>query len=243
MPIRVALSGAVGSMGRRVGAALSATEGVDFVYGLVRPTQNSAEGCQAALTDDVDRVLGACDVLFDFTDFERTLELAALCADAGRPLFVGTTARSGDGLDRLQAFAADIPIIYGPNISRGASVLFGVLEQLAARLGPGYDAKVIGVHHRRKKETPSGTSSEMARRIQAGRGDDTPPEIISLLAGGAISNHEIIFGSHNDEIRITHNVTRPDIDPTVLLAACQWLTTEAPGFYGLPEVLADMDSA
>ena len=108
--------------------------------------------------------------------------------------------------------------------------------------GPGYDAKVIGVHHRRKKETPSGTSGEIARRIQAGRGDESPPEIVSLLAGGAISNHEIIFGSHNDEIRISHNVTRPDIDQTVLRTACQWLMAKAPGFYGLHEVLADAEA-
>ena len=121
-------------------------------------------------------------------------------------------------------------------------MLFGVLETLAGRLGPGYDAKVIGVHHRRKKEAPSGTSGEIARRVQAGRGDELPPEIVSLLAGGAISNHEIIFGSHNDEIRISHNVTRPDIDQAAVRTACQWLTAKAPGFYGLPEVLADAEA-
>ena len=229
-------------MGRRVGDALAAADDIEFVCGLVRSSQLSTDGCLAPLSDDVDQVISDCDVLFDFTDFDRTLELAAKYVNEGRPLFVGSTVRSGDGLERLMNFAADIPIIYGPNISRGASVLFGVLETLAGRLGPGYDAKVIGVHHRRKKEAPSGTSGEIARRVQAGRGDELPPEIVSLLAGGAISNHEIIFGSHNDEIRISHNVTRPDIDQAVLRTACQWLTAKAPGFYGLPEVLADAEA-
>ena len=121
-------------MGLRVGAALAAADDIQFICGLVRSSQLSTDGCLAPLSDDVDQVISDCDVLFDFTDFDRTLELAAKCVNEGRPLFVGSTVRSGDGLESLMNFAADIPIIYGPNISRGASVLFGVLETLAGRL-------------------------------------------------------------------------------------------------------------
>ena len=238
MDIKVALSGATGRMGRRVGDALYAMDGVDFVAGLVRSSQIAATGCKAPLSDDARSTLGASDVLLDFTNFDRTLELAALCADVGRPFFVGTTAPTNAELGALDGFAASIPILYAPNISWGAATLFSILETLSDRLGPAYDAKVIGVHHREKKDTPSGTSAEIARRIQAGRGEDTLPEIVSLRAGGAYSNHEIIFAGHNDEIRISHNVTRPEIDTDVLLAACRWLTTKEPGLYGLPEVLA-----
>lgn len=239
MSIKVTLSGAVGSMGRRVGNALAGMEEVDFAAGLVRTSQLGAADCKAPLSDDVAAALEACDVLIDFTDFDRTLDLAAQCAAAGRPFLVGTTAQTAVNFDALQKFGTVIPILYAPNITKGAANLFGILEALSGRLGSAYDAKVIGVHHRRKKETPSGTSAEIARRIQLGRNDDAPPEIVSLLAGGAYSNHEVIFASHNDEIRISHNVTRPDIDPDVLWAALRWLTTKGPGFYHLPEVLAD----
>ena len=238
MGIKVALSGATGRMGRRVGDALYAMDGVDFVTGLVRSSQIAATGCKAPLSADTGSTLGACDVLLDFTDFERTLELAALCAAAGRPFFVGTTAPTNTEFGALEDFTASIPILYAPNISWGAATLFSILETLSGQLGPAYDAKVIGVHHREKKDTPSGTSAEIARRIQAGRNEDTLPEIVSLRAGGAYSNHEIIFAGYNDEIRISHNVTRPEIDTDVLLAACRWLTTKGPGFYALPEVLA-----
>lgn len=239
MGLKVALSGAVGRMGRRVGDTLDAMEGIDFVAGLVRPSQLTVTGCKAPLSDDTESTLAACDVLLDFTNFDRTLTLAALCAKLDRPLFVGTTAPTNADLAVLEKRTADIPILYAPNISWGAATLFGILETLSERLGPAYDAKIIGVHHREKKETPSGTSAEIARRIQAGRDEDTPPEIVSLRAGGAYSNHEIIFAGHNDEIRISHNVTRPDIDTDVLLTACKWLTTKGPGFYSLPEVLAE----
>jgi|GEM_PF-5784966 len=226
-------------MGRRVGDALDPMEGVEFVSGLVRSSQVSPQDCKAPLSDDIAATLGACDVLIDFTLFDRTLALAAQCAEVGRPLFVGTTAGTAADVRALEEFSVDIPILYAPNVTRGAATLFGILETLAGQLGSSYDAKIIGVHHKKKKETPSGTSSEIARRIQTGRGDDTPPEIASLLAGGAYSNHEIIFAGHNDEIRISHNVTRPDIDPDVLGAGFQWLLTKQNGFYGLPEVLAD----
>ena len=86
-------------MGRRVGAALAATDDIQFICGLVRSSQLSTDGCLAPLSDDVDQVISDCDVLFDFTDFDRTLELAAKCVDEGRPLFVGSTVRSGDGLE------------------------------------------------------------------------------------------------------------------------------------------------
>jgi len=237
--IKVALSGAAGSMGRRVGAALDEMDAVAYVSGLVRSSQIAEADCKAPLTDDAVAAIAGCDVLIDFTARERSMELAALCAEAKCALWVGTTGLNEVDLATLRSTAVHSPILYSPNLTRGASTLFGVLETLAARLGPRYDAKVLGIHHNKKKETPSGTSAEIARRIQTGRGDDAPPEIATLLAGGTYGIHEILFASPNDEIRITHTVTRPEIDQDVLLAAFRWLSSKGPGFYGLPEILAE----
>lgn len=225
-------------MGRRVGAALAEMEGVEFAAGLVRPSQMSADGILAPLTDDAAAALGACDVLIDFTARERSMELASLCAEQGRALFVGTTGLTSDDLAALETFAATVPVLYAPNLTRGAATLFGIVELLAARLGGGYDAKLLGFHHNRKKEMPSGTSAEFARRIQAGRGDEAPPEIATLLAGGTYGTHEILFAGGNDEIRISHSVTRPEIDTEVLALAFRWLAERDNGFFGLPEILA-----
>ncbi len=239
MTIKVALSGAMGRMGRRVGAALAGMEGVNFTCGLVRLSCLAADGCAAPLVDDAQAAIDHCDVLMDFTDVDRTLELSRLCAAAGRPVFVGTTMRTEAELDTLRKIAVDIPILCGPNVTRGAATLFGILEELARRLGPDYDAKVLGLHHRAKKEVPSGTSGEIARRIRTGRGDDAPPEIVTVLAGGTYGTHEALFAGPNDEIRITHTVTRPDIDISVLRAGLDWLMTKPAGFYGISEVLAE----
>lgn len=239
MSIKVGLSGAIGRMGRRVGAALAAMEGVDFTCGLVRSSGLAADGCVAPLVDDAQAAIDHCDVLMDFTDVDRTFELSRLCAAAGRPVFVGTTMRTEADLDTLRKIAIDIPIICAPNVTRGAATLFGILEELARRLGPDYDAKVLGLHHRAKKEVPSGTSGEIARRIRTGRGDDAPPEIATVLAGGTYGTHEALFAGPNDEIRITHTVTRPDIDVTVLRAGLDWLMSKPAGFYGISEVLAE----
>ena len=154
--IKVALSGAVGRMGRRVGNALDAMGGVSFIGGLVRSSQISSVGCKAPLSDDLAATLDACDVLLDFSTFDRTLALASYCAGAGRPFFVGTTAGTAEHVRALQEFSVDIPILYAPNVTRGASTLFGIIEKLSVQLGPSYDAKVIGVHHKRKKELPKG---------------------------------------------------------------------------------------
>lgn len=236
--MKVALSGASGSMGRRVGAALAAMEGVDFVAGLVKQAQIDAEGVLAPLGADPALVIAGCDVLIDFTARERSLELAALCAEANTPLLVGTTGLTEKDLDELERLSAATAILYAPNLTKGAATLFGIVEELARRLGPGYDAKLLGLHHNKKKETPSGTSAEFARRIQSGRGDEAPPEIATLLAGGTYGVHEIMFASGNDEIRISHTVTRPEINEEVLRAALDWLGAKESGFFGLPEILA-----
>jgi len=228
----------MGRMGRRVGAALDAMDGVDFVCGLVRGSAISTKGCLAPLTGDAAAAIRGCDVLMDFTDIDRTLKLAWICAEVKRPIFVGTTTRRVKDLEMLQEIAAVIPVLYAPNVTRGAAALFGVLQELAHRLGPVYDAKVLGIHHRDKKETPSGTSSVLARCIQEGRGDDKLPEISTILAGGAYGTHETLFAGHNDEIRITHTVTRPDIDGCVLRAGLDWLMAKPTGFIGISEVLA-----
>jgi 4-hydroxy-tetrahydrodipicolinate reductase len=224
-------------MGRRVGAALDAMDGIAFVTGLVRNFQLDAEGVLAPLTDDAVAAIAACDVLMDFTARERSMELAQLCAEAGKPCFIGTTGLTEDDLAQLRGLASRTAILYSPNLTRGATTLFGVLEILAERLGPGYDAKVLGLHHNKKKETPSGTSAEIARRIQAGRGDDAPPEIATLLAGGTYGVHEILFASANDEIRISHTVTRPEIDRDVLSIALGALARKSSGYYGLGDLL------
>jgi len=236
--IKAALSGAAGSMGRRVGAALAGLDGVDFVAGLVKPEQIAEKDIAARLFDDVSETIESCDVLLDFTARERTMELAAFCAAKGRAYFVGTTGLTADDLKALENFAATVPILYAPNLTRGAATLFGITELLAGRLGTGYDAKILGLHHNRKKETPSGTSAEFARRIQDGRREETPPEIATLLAGSTYGTHEILFAGTNDEIRISHTVTRPEIDTDVLDTALNWLVEKDNGFFGLPEILA-----
>lgn len=238
MTIKVTLSGAMGRMGRRVGAELNAMDGVMFVCGLVRGSCVSTKECLAPLTDDALAAVRSCDVLMDFTNIDSTLKLARICAELKRPIFVGTTTRRAKDIEMLKEIATDIPVLYAPNITRGAAALFGVLQELAHRLGPIYDTKVLGIHHRDKKETPSGTSSEMARCIQEGRGDDILPEISTVLAGGAYGTHEALFAGHNDEIRVVHTVTRPDIDGCVLSAGLEWLMAKPAGFFGISEVLA-----
>ena len=131
MTIKVTLSGAMGRMGRRVGAELNAMDGVMFVCGLVRGSCVSTKECLAPLTDDALAAVRSCDVLMDFTNIDSTLKLARICAELKRPIFVGTTTRRAKDIEMLKEIATDIPVLYAPNITRGAAALFGVLQELA----------------------------------------------------------------------------------------------------------------
>ena len=235
--MNIAVSGALGRMGRRVGLALKGMEGVNYYMGLVKTEQLDAKDIMAPLSDNVDNALKTCDVLLDFTSKRRAVELAELCAKVGKPILIGTTGFDSNDFKRFECLSKNVAILYAPNLTMGAATLFLHAEELARHLGRNYDVKVIGIHHNKKKEIPSGTSVELARRIQAGRQDKESPEIASLLAGGAYGVHEILFASDSEEIRVSHNVTKPTIDYGVLQLSLDWLVENKKGFATLSEIL------
>ncbi|MFQ5693857.1 MAG: 4-hydroxy-tetrahydrodipicolinate reductase [Nitrospinota bacterium] len=246
--IRVALSGAAGRMGRRVGAALAGRPGVRLEWGILRrlppPREEAAAGLPPKLTQKAAEALREVDVAVDFSRPPAALALARACARLGRPLLVGTTGFGERERKALAACAQKIPLLYAPNLTRGMNAVFEAAERMAARLGAGYDARVLGIHHGKKKETPSGTSSELARRVAAGRGGGgrlrggaSAPSITTILMGGTLGEHKVFFANANEEIEISHRVTRPEVDPEVLAAALRFLLKSPPGFYGLDDVL------
>src|SRR5580700_5850882 len=105
------------------------------------------------------------DVAIDVSQPQGSVALAAHCAVDGIPLVIGTTGHSTDQLSALRAEAARIAILLSPNFSVGVNLLFWLTEKTSEILGPEFDAEILELHHRHKKDAPSGTAKRLGEII------------------------------------------------------------------------------
>jgi 4-hydroxy-tetrahydrodipicolinate reductase len=145
------------------------------------------------------------DVAIEFTTPESAPHNARACARAGCPVVVGTTGwdaeRAAVESDILDAGGA---MLAAPNLSVGVNLFFRIAEH-AARLTArtsGFDAHIVETHHAAKRDAPSGTALELARRTGAARGDDIP--ISSIRTGSVPGTHTLLLDGSFEQIRLEH---------------------------------------
>src|SRR5205085_6237977 len=102
------------------------------------------------------------DVAIDFSFHDVTAGVAELCAQHRKALVIGTTGHSDAEKARIKKATAVIPIVWSSNYSRGVNTLFWLARKAAEILGPGFDLEIVEMHHRKKKDAPSGTAATLA---------------------------------------------------------------------------------
>src|SRR5690606_24813928 len=140
MSLKIALIGAKGRMGQAIIAA--ANEAGHSVVAPLDAGDNLASGIALA------------DVIIDFSFHKVTAEVVALAVASGKPLVIGTTGHSPEEKQSLLAQAAGIPCVWSGNYSVGVNLLFALTRRASAILGEDYDAEVVEMHHRFKKDAP-----------------------------------------------------------------------------------------
>ena len=112
--------------------------------------------------DELRSVIGQGDVVIDFSSHSATPGIASLCAEHKKALVIGTTGHSDEGKSRILDFKSQIPIILSSNFSTGVNALFWLTQKAAELLGPAYDLEIVEMHHRLKRDAPSGTAKTLA---------------------------------------------------------------------------------
>lgn len=151
------------------------------------------------------------DVVIDFSSAESALRNAKVFSKMRVNIVIGTTGFSKMGLRRLFALSRRYHngIVYAPNITLGVNVLM-FLTNLAANLLNDYDFEVMEIHHKHKKDAPSGTAIKIAGEIAKGlksAGNEIMEEDIpinAIRAGGVVGKHEVLIVGENDQIKISH---------------------------------------
>jgi len=205
--------------------------------------------------DDLGAVIVKADAVIDFSFHQATPEFAELCAKQRKAIVIGTTGHSEADKKRILACASQIPMVIASNYSTGVNTLFWLTRRAAEILGPGFDLEVIEMHHRTKKDAPSGTAvslaeilaevrkQQLAKVVRHGRqgitGERTDTEIgmHSLRGGDVAGDHTVVFATNGERLELTHKASSRDTFANGALRAALWVVGQKPGVYNMQDVL------
>ncbi len=263
--IKIGMNGALGRMGSRI--LTLAHQSKDFaIGGAFEHKKNTALGQDlGALLNFKDlklkvvevsgKQLGGCEVMIDFSGPDGSAAALEACLVAQKPIVIGTTGIDKEGVRRIREAAKKIAVLYAPNMSVGANLLFELARIAAASLKAGYDIEIVEAHHRMKKDAPSGTAKKLAEVIAKEKGWDlekaarygrkgftgerTDGEIgIHVIrAGEIVGEHTAIFSGPGETLEIVHRAQSRDAFARGALAAAKFIYKKNKGLYAMTDVL------
>jgi 4-hydroxy-tetrahydrodipicolinate reductase len=262
--IDVVVTGAAGRMGREI-VRLVAASGSLRLHGAVDRAAATvgqdalvlaglpAGGVKVVAT--LGDALPGAGAVIDFTTFEASAAHAEACAAAGVPLVIGSTGFTPEARARVAAAAGKIPVLLSPNMSLGVNVLFELVKQAAAVLGDAYDVEIVELHHKRKKDAPSGTAMKLAEVAVEALGRDAgkdlafarhgmigerPPREIgvqTVRGGDIVGEHTVYFCGEGERLELTHRATAREQFARGAVRAAAWLPGRPAGLYDMADVL------
>jgi 4-hydroxy-tetrahydrodipicolinate reductase len=245
MTINIGLHGSSGRMGVAVTEAIS--------------RQNDKFSLVTKFTgaENIDQLLDFClgaDVIIDFSVADALENLLEAATKTNRKIVIGTTGLSNVHIQAIKKAAQSIAILYAPNTSIGANLVIEIAGKMSKILD-GYDVEIIDIHHRYKKDAPSGTALAIGQNIavnrkqkfedvavfdRANRGVRQKDDIgfSSLRSGDICGEHEVMFAGTGEVITIGSKAFTRDVFADGALFAAKWLhSTIAPGLYSMQDVL------
>ncbi len=245
MTLPILLNGACGRMGQAI-ASLAGEEGCRII-------------AECDIDSDPSALMDRCEVAVDFSSHESTPDLAEQCAAHGKALVIGTTGHTREESDRIKACAARIPMVWAGNYSIGVNLLIHLTRQAARLLPESYHPEIVEMHHRFKKDAPSGTAENLLEAILVGRGwgpeaalrsregltGERPDQQVGLHAlrgGSVVGEHSVVFAGPSERLEFSHSAGDRSIFARGALTAAKWVVGKEPGIYRMSEVLGLGDS-
>lgn len=267
--IGIAVVGVSGRMGRMLVRAIEETPGVVLSGATERPGhewigRDIGEALGGAkvgvlVEDDPLEVFARSRAVLDFTVPEATVMHAELAAQARLVHVVGTTGLERSDLERLAAAARHAVVVRAGNMSVGVNLLTVLLRKVAAVLGPDYDVEIVEMHHRGKRDSPSGTALMFGEAVAAGRGvnladaaergRDGPTStraagaigFASLRGGDVVGDHAVVFAGDGERVTLGHIASDRMVFARGAVRAALWGIDKEPGEYGMIDVLGLRD--
>jgi len=263
--IEICLVGACGRMGKRITAAVAQSEDLRLVAAVEtkgHPLLGQDIGQVAGISplgvtvgDDLGSALSRSQLVIDFSLPDSVVRTAELCWRNGIPLVTGVTGIPEEGAEILRRAAKEIAVVWAPNMSVGVNLMFKVASEVASVLGAEFDVEIVEIHHRFKKDAPSGTARRLAEVIAASLGrnleevacygrrgltgerDPNQIAIHALRAGDVVGEHTVVFGALGERFEITHKAHSRDTFARGAVVAARFAAGADPGLYDMQDVL------
>lgn len=232
-PLRVAVIGAAGRMGREIQNALATHPGCEPRVGVV--LEGQAPGFAFTANGLDPRLLAETDVWIDFSTLENFPKTLKAAARMKKPLVTGVTGLKTAHFNRIREAGRSIPVLWSPNMSFGIAALRKALAVTRDLLD--FDFQIEEFHHRHKKDKPSGTAlylqEELERRI--GR---RAPEALAVRGGGIFGVHKVWMMSDEEVLCFEHQALNRAVFAKGAVKAAVWLARRKKGVYTMDDLFS-----
>ena len=226
--MKIAINGAAGRMGKMLvslaeGAGMEVIAKVDVLDGYDKSWPEGVEG------------------VIDFSHHSAIKATMAEAVKRNIPCVIGTTGLTADEQSCVDEAAKVIPIVQSGNYSLGVNLLLEMAKKAAAVLGPEYDVEIVEMHHKHKKDAPSGTALMLAKSVAEGR--NVAPDFIYGPSGHArrggcgIGDHTVMFAGDVERVELVHKAQGREAFAAGALKALEWAKGKKAGIYTMRDVL------
>lgn len=228
--VKIIVSGALGRMGKRI-TDLAGKDPEFSVIGGVEQKKDAGGN----IVSDLSEIKKEYDCIIDFTTPGATIEHVKAAKNLKKAMVIGTTGLSDEETKIIRDASGVIPIVFAPNMSVGVNVFLGLIGRAAKTLGD-YKVSIKEAHHVHKKDKPSGTAKLMAKIVKEKLSDiDLPIE--SIREDEIVGDHDIVFESSVDIIKISHSAKTRDIFAIGALKAAKFVAKKKKGLFSMRDVL------
>jgi len=252
--INLAITGCMGRMGQQLIKSVIKDKSTK----LVALTENrliskKINGIKPEL--NTEKALYKANVIIDFTIPRCTFEVLKIASKLKKKVVIGTTGFTKKEEDLIKKFSKKIPILKAGNMSLGINLLMYLTEIASSSLNNNYLSKVFEVHHKHKKDHPSGTALMLGKGIAVGKNKDfykmmgkkylnkkkfpygKKINFNSIRKGEIIGKHEVLFSSGKEIITLNHEAFDRTLYSEGAITAAKWLNDKKPGLYSMRNLL------
>jgi 4-hydroxy-tetrahydrodipicolinate reductase len=261
---KVAMIGAGGRMGKAIVQVLSHSENMVLSYAIEKKDSiliGMDSGLNSGLKDnhvpytfDIEESISNSDISIDFSSHYSTEEVINSAVKFQKPIVIGCTGHTEDQNKLIKQASEKIPIIHSPNMSVGVNLLFKLVELASKALGDRYDVELLDIHHRHKKDAPSGTAVALKKILLnslernesdviygrhgiSGERDTKQIAVHTMRAGEVVGEHTVYFVSSEERIELKHRAEDRKTFAVGAVKAAEFLIQKQPGFYSMFDVL------
>ena len=252
--VKVGVFGANGRVGKLILEDLKETTDISLSSVYVRNSLDFSIDPSVLVTSDMKAFLNACDIVIDFSLPDACETLLEGAIKTPKPLVIGTTGLNTHQLNLLKQASEIMPILYATNMSLGVALLNKLVYQAAAALD-GFDIEIVEMHHKHKKDAPSGTALTLGESAAHGRGldldkvrvsgrdgnigerSDEEIAVMALRGGDIVGRHTVGFYNDGEFIELNHTATSRNTFSKGAIRAGSWLADKEPGLYSISDCL------